>query len=163
MQLLVGLCHERTAVGDFRQRVNVRLVQQQFGHDEIVEFGFTQRHETVEGQCANECRIAEGHHALEFLRFDPAVVEGIEECPGDDLRGEERPATERQHRGGKQRGRCRQQQPGRLVVFGHTFDQQARAQGDGEDEHQVQPLEIPGAAGKQQNDDQDREDTNEHQ
>ncbi|MNF44264.1 hypothetical protein D3C81_633020 [compost metagenome] len=89
VQLQACAGHERTAIGDFGEGVDVGLVQQQPGHDEVVELGLVQRQEAVEGQAADKCRVTEGHHAPQFKLFDTGVVEGIEKPPGHQLRGKE--------------------------------------------------------------------------
>ncbi|MNF72775.1 hypothetical protein D3C84_547580 [compost metagenome] len=85
------------------------------------------------------------------------VVERIEQQPGDDLRTVEGPATQRQNRRAVQRARSGQYQPGGLKIGGQAVDYQANAQGHGEDEHQVQYVEMPSLAGEQQHNRQDRE------
>ncbi|MNG24784.1 hypothetical protein D3C84_1095470 [compost metagenome] len=97
LQVFAGLGHERAAIGDLGQGVYVGLVQQQFGGDVGVELGLAQREEAVEGQCAEEHRVAEGHGALEGEQFDIGVVERIENHPGNHLRTVERPAAQGHH------------------------------------------------------------------
>ncbi|MNF44263.1 hypothetical protein D3C81_633010 [compost metagenome] len=49
------------------------------------------------------------------------------------------------------------------MVVSQAFDEQPRAEGNGEHKQQVEFLEVPGVADKQQNDDKNREDPEEHQ
>ncbi|MNF89901.1 hypothetical protein D3C84_724460 [compost metagenome] len=89
LQLLIGAGHERAAIGDFREGVDVGPFQQQLGHDVVIELGLAQGEEAVDGQCTDECRVTERQHSTQFSRFDACVVKGVEKQPGDDLCGEE--------------------------------------------------------------------------
>ncbi|MCY1443617.1 hypothetical protein D9M71_600430 [compost metagenome] len=88
-------------------------------------------------------------------------LEGVKIDPGDHQRGEKRPAPHRQYRHAVQHAGGAQHQPGRAQFLRQAFDHQAHGQGDDADEYQVEKVEVPGLAGKRQDDAEGRHDRDE--
>ncbi|MNP39590.1 hypothetical protein D3C76_1331720 [compost metagenome] len=104
LQLALGLGHERAAVGDLGQHVDIRLVQQHLGHVEVVQLGLADAQVAVDHQAAEEHRIAEQHGGFEVVQVDVGAEERVEHGPGNGHGTEERPAPHRQYRHAVQHG-----------------------------------------------------------
>ncbi|MNE37396.1 hypothetical protein D3C80_1312460 [compost metagenome] len=159
--MALGLGHERAAVGDFSEGVDIGLFKQHFGHVEVVQLGAAHFQVGVEDQAVDEHGVADEHHAAQIQQVQAGYLEGVKIDPGDHQRGEKRPAPHRQYRHAVQHAGGAQHQPGRAQFLRQAFDHQAHGQGDDADEYQVEEVEVPGLAGERQDDAEGRHDRDE--
>ncbi|MNN46951.1 hypothetical protein D3C81_1613530 [compost metagenome] len=89
MQLLLRFGHERAAVGDFGQGVDVGLLQQYLGQVKVVQLGLADLQVAVADQAAEKHRVADQHGAFDRVGLHAGVVERAEHHPGDGHGAEE--------------------------------------------------------------------------
>ena len=148
--------HKGAPIGDLGQGVDIGLHRQPLGHDVVVQLDAAQLEKAVDRQAAQKSEIAQDQQAAQVHDRGLSHQERVEQQAGDRGNAQEGPAAQGQDRGTVKDAGTGQCQPDGLRFGRQAKGDQAQAQSNDRDEHQVEYVEMPVTGNKAKNDGEHR-------